>query len=291
MEANKYLDALKKHPLKFTEEEAKKSVDQIIKSGFDNNNSYEVYKTLYSCIDHTSLNTTDSKEYIWNFTEKINAFEGSDPEIENVAAICIYPNFVETVKESLTSNIKIAAVAGGFPSSQTFIEVKVAEISLALADGADEIDIVINAGLFLDKSYQEFCEEIMELKEVCKDKTLKVILETGALISAENINNASVLSMYSGADFLKTSTGKGYPGATPEAVFVMCQAIKSYYKATSNKVGIKVSGGVSTPEDAVKYYTIVKEVLGDDWCNNQLFRIGTSSLTDKLYNEIIKRRK
>jgi deoxyribose-phosphate aldolase len=291
MEDNKYLQALKKHPLKFSDEEAKKRVDQILASEFDKNNTYEVYKTLYTCIDQTSLNTTDTKEHIWKFTEKINSFEGSDPEINNVAAICVYPNFVQTVKEALTADIKIAAVAGGFPSSQTFIEVKVAETSLAISDGADEIDIVINAGLFLDKYYQDFCEEISELKEVCKDKTLKVILETGAIITAENINNAAILSIYSGADFLKTSTGKGYPGATPEAVFTMCHAIRSYYKATSNRVGIKVSGGVSTPEDAVKYYTIVKEILGEEWCNKELFRIGTSSLTDKLYSEIVKERK
>lgn len=291
MEDNKYLQALKKHPLKFSDEEAKKRVDQILASEFDKNNTYEVYKTLYTCIDQTSLNTTDTKEHIWKFTEKINSFEGLDPEINNVAAICVYPNFVQTVKEALTADIKIAAVAGGFPSSQTFIEVKVAETSLAISDGADEIDIVINAGLFLDKYYQDFCEEISELKEVCKDKTLKVILETGALITAENINNAAILSIYSGADFLKTSTGKGYPGATPEAIFTMCHAIRSYYKATSNRVGIKVSGGVSTPEDAVKYYTIVKEILGEEWCNKELFRIGTSSLTDKLYSEIVKERK
>ncbi|MDD4777022.1 MAG: deoxyribose-phosphate aldolase [Fermentimonas sp.] len=290
MEDNKYLEALKKHPLKFSDEETKTRVEQLLASEFDKNNVYEVYKTLYTCIDQTSLNSTDTKEHIWNFTEKINSFEGSDPEISNVAAICVYPNFVQTVKESLTADVKIASVAGGFPSSQTFIEVKVAEASLALSDGADEIDIVINAGLFLDEYYQEFSEEISELKEVCKNRTLKVILETGALITAKNIHNAAILSMYSGADFLKTSTGKGYNGATPEAVFTMCHAIKSYYKATSNKIGIKVSGGVSTPEDAVKYYTIVNEILGEEWCNKELFRIGTSSLSDKLYNKIAKER-
>lgn len=290
MEESKYLQALKKHPLKFSDEEAKKGVDEIISAQFYNNNSSEVYKILYSCIDKTSLNTTDTREHIWNFTEKINSFEGSDPEISNVAAICVYPNFVQTVKESLTADVKIACVAGGFPSSQTFIEVKIAEVSLALASGADEIDIVINAGLLLDEYYEEFSEEIIELKEVCKNKTLKVILETGALVTSKNIHNAAILSMYSGADFLKTSTGKGYIGATPEAVFIMCHAIKSYYKTTSKKIGIKVSGGVSTPEDAVKYYSIVKEILGEEWCNNELFRIGTSSLTDKLYGEIIKQR-
>jgi|SRR5690554_791862 deoxyribose-phosphate aldolase len=291
MEDNKYRQALKKHPLEFSDEEAKKRVEQIISTEFDENNNQDVYKKLYSCIDQTSLNTTDTKESIWKFTEIVNSFEGSDPEIGNVAAICVYPNFVQIVKESLTADLNIASVAGGFPSSQTFIEVKVAEVSLAIADGADEIDIVINAGLFLDEYYEEFCEEIMEIKEVCRDKTLKVILETGALITAKNIHNASILSMYSGADFLKTSTGKGYQGATPEAVFTMCHAIKSYYEATSNKIGIKVSGGVSTTEEAVKYYTIVKDILGDEWCNNDLFRIGTSRLAENLLNEIEKLRK
>lgn len=288
MEKNKYLQALKKHPLKYSDDLTKKRVEQIIADSFNENNVYEVYKTLYGCIDQTSLDTTDTREKIWKLTEKVNIFEGSDPEISNVAAICVYPNFIQTVKESLTADVKIASVAGGFPSSQTFIEVKVAEASLAITDGADEIDIVINAGLFLDEYYEEFCEEIMEIKEVCKNKTLKVILETGALSTVKNIHNASILSMYSGADFLKTSTGKGYPGATPEAVFIMCNAIKSYYEATSNKIGIKVSGGVSTTEDAVKYYSIVKEILGEEWCNSTLFRIGTSSLADNLYSEIAK---
>lgn len=288
MENNKYLQALKNHPSKYSDDQAKKGVEQIIADSFNENNVFEVYKTLYGCIDQTSLNTTDTREKIWKLTEKVNTFEGSDPEISNVAAICVYPNFIQTVKESLTADVKISSVAGGFPSSQTFIEIKVAEVSLAITDGADEIDIVINAGLFLDEYYEEFCEEIMEIKEVCKNKTLKVILETGALSTVKNIHNASILSMYSGADFLKTSTGKGYPGATPEAVFIMCHAIKSYYEATSNKIGIKVSGGVSTTEDAVKYYSIVKEILGEEWCNSTLFRIGTSSLADNLYSEIAK---
>lgn len=288
MENNKYLLALKKHPLKFTDDQAKKSVDKIISENFNENNVYEIYKTLYSCIDHTSLNTTDTREIIWNLTDSVNKFEGSDPEIDNVAAICVFPNFVQTVKDSLTADVKIASVAGGFPASQTFIEVKIAETSLAIADGADEIDIVINVGLFLDEYYEEFCEEIMEIKEVCNNKTLKVILETGALRSVKNIHNASILSMYSGADFLKTSTGKGYPGATFETVFILCNSIKSYFEATSKKIGIKISGGVSNVEDAVKYYSIVKEILGEEWCNSTLFRIGSSSLTDNLYSEIEK---
>lgn len=289
MEPNKYLDAIKKHQLNLTEQEISKEVEKIISEEFNINNKKEIYKNLYSCIDLTSLNSTDSKESIWNFTQKVNDFEGSIPELNNVAAICVFPNLVHTVKETLTADVKIAAVAGGFPSSQTFIEVKVAECSLALADGADEIDIVINLGQFLDKEYQEMCEEIMEIKAVCKNKSLKVILETGALVSSQNIHEASILSMYSGADFIKTSTGKGYPGATPEAFFVMCMAIKSYFKKTNKKVGIKVSGGVSTINDAVIYYSIANHVLGTEWCNNKLFRIGTSRLASILLDEIIEK--
>ena len=289
MEPNKYLDAIKKHQLNLTEQEISKEVEKIISEEFNINNKKEIYKNLYSCIDLTSLNSTDSKESIWNFTQKVNDFEGSIPELNNVAAICVFPNLVHTVKETLTADVKIAAVAGGFPSSQTFIEVKVAECSLALADGADEIDIVINLGQFLDKEYQEMCEEIMEIKEVCKNKSLKVILETGALVSSQNIHEASILSMYSGADFIKTSTGKGYPGATPEAFFVMCMAIKSYFKKTNKKVGIKVSGGVSTINDAVIYYSIANHVLGTEWCNNKLFRIGTSRLAGIVLDELIEK--
>lgn len=289
MEPNKYLDAIKKHQLNLTEQEISKEVEKIISEEFNINNKKEIYKNLYSCIDLTSLNSTDSKESIWNFTQKVNDFEGSIPELDNVAAICVFPNLVHTVKETLTADVKIAAVAGGFPSSQTFIEVKVAECSLALADGADEIDIVINLGQFLDKEYQEMCEEIMEIKAVCKNKSLKVILETGALVSSQNIHEASILSMYSGADFIKTSTGKGYPGATPEAFFVMCMAIKSYFKKTNKKVGIKVSGGVSTINDAVIYYSIANHVLGTEWCNNKLFRIGTSRLAGIVLDELIEK--
>ena len=286
MESNKYLDAIKKHRINLKDSDIKKEVDSIISERYESNNKREILKILYSCIDLTSLNSTDSKESIWKFTQKVNDFEGSYPELENVAAICVYPNLISTVKESLTADIKIASVAAGFPSSQTFIEVKIAETSLAIADGADEIDIVLNLGQFKDKDYLDMCEEIMEIKEICGDKTLKVILETGALEKYEDIYNASILSIYSGADFLKTSTGKSYPGATPEAFIVMCKAIKSYYESTNKKIGIKVSGGVSTSRDAITYYTIVKEVLGDEWCNNSLFRIGTSRLAEMLLTEI-----
>ena len=207
--------------------------------------------------------------------------------MKNIAAICVYPNFADIVKNTLqVDGINIACVSGGFPSSQTFIEVKVAETALAIADGADEIDIVISIGKFLSGDYETMCEEIQELKEVCKERHLKVILETGALKTASNIKKASILSMYSGADFIKTSTGKQQPAATPEAAYVMCEAIKEYYQKTNNKIGFKPAGGINTVNDAIIYYTIVKEILGEEWLNNQLFRLGTSRLANLLLSDI-----
>ncbi len=287
MEKDKYQQAIEKHPFALTASEVLKKAEEIISDSFAENNTQEVYKKLYSCIDQTTLSSTDSNESIWHFTEKVNAFDGSHPNIDNVAAICVYPNFVRAVKEALTADVKIASVAGGFPSSQTFTEVKIAETAMAISEGAEEIDIVMNVGLFLDKEYQEMSEEISEIKEACREATLKVILETGALENTTDIYRAAILCLYSGADFLKTSTGKGYPGATPEAVYTMCQAIHSYYEKTGRRVGIKVAGGVSTPEEGVKYYTLVKAILGEEWCHNSLFRIGSSKLSDALLKTIV----
>jgi deoxyribose-phosphate aldolase len=246
------------------------------------NHSPEVLKVIYSCIDLSSLNTGDSKESIWKLVEKVNDWDGSRSDMDNVAAICVYPNFVQTVKDSLTADVRIASVAGGFPSSQTFIEVKIAEVSLAVSDGADEIDIVLNGGNFFDEDFQSVAEEIGEIKEACRDARLKVILETGLLATPSNIKKAAVLSMYSGADFIKTSTGKVYPGATPEAVYVICQTIKEYDQLHNKKVGIKISGGVRTIEDALIYYTLVKEILGTAWLTPEYFRIGASNLDSEI---------
>ena len=185
------------------------------------------------------------------------------------------------------TGVHVACVSGGFPSSQTFNEVKIAETALAVDGGADEIDIVLNVGNFLDGDYEAVCDEISEQKAACRDGRLKVILETGALKTASRIKAASILSMYSGADFLKTSTGKGYPGASLEAAYVMCQAIKEYYELTGEMVGFKAAGGVSTTEDAVKYYTLVKEVLGDKWLTNEYFRLGASRLANHLLGDIL----
>ncbi|MCE9098334.1 deoxyribose-phosphate aldolase [Bacteroides fragilis] len=284
---DKYLTALAKYDTQLNDADVQVQVAALIEKKVPENNTEEVKKFLFNCIDLTTLNTTDSDESVMRFTEKVNRFDDEFPDLKNVAAICVYPNFAQVVKDTLeVEGINIACVSGGFPSSQTFTEVKIAETAMALADGADEIDIVIPVGAFLSGDYETMCEEIMELKETCKEHHLKVILETGALKTASNIKKASILSMYSGADFIKTSTGKQQQAATPEAAYVMCQAIKEYYEQTGNKVGFKPAGGINTVNDALIYYTIVKEVLGKEWLSNELFRLGTSRLANLLLSEI-----
>ena len=284
---DKYLTAVAKYDMQLNDADVQVQVAALIEKKVPENNTEEVKKFLFNCIDLTTLNTTDSDESVMRFTEKVNRFDDEFPDLKNVAAICVYPNFAQVVKDTLeVEGINIACVSGGFPSSQTFTEVKIAETAMALADGADEIDIVIPVGAFLSGDYETMCEEIMELKETCKEHHLKVILETGALKTASNIKKASILSMYSGADFIKTSTGKQQPAATPEAAYVMCQAIKEYYEQTGNKVGFKPAGGINTVNDALIYYTIVKEVLGKEWLSNELFRLGTSRLANLLLSEI-----
>lgn len=284
---SKYKAALTKYTTQLNDADIQAKVATLIEKKVAENNTEEVKKLLFSCIDLTTLNTTDSDQSVMKFTEKVNKFDSEYPELKNVAAICVYPNFAQVVRDTLeVEAVQIACVSGGFPSSQTFTEVKIAETAMALADGADEIDIVISVGAFLSGDYEAMCEEIMELKDTCKEKHLKVILETGALQTASNIKKASVLSMYAGADFIKTSTGKQQPAATPEAAYVMCQAIKEYHELTGNKVGFKPAGGINTVHDALIYYTIVKEVLGKEWLSNELFRLGTSRLANLLLSEI-----
>ena len=263
-------------------------VKAILDKHFEENNNIEVYKKCFNAIDLTSLNTTDTEQSIATMVEKVNKFEEEYPELPNVAAICTYPNFAMTVSGALeVSGVDVAVVAGSFPSSQTFVEVKTAETALAVADGANEIDIVLNLGLFYTENYEELADEISEIKHAARGARLKVILETGALKTAADIKKASILAMYSGADFIKTSTGKVYTGATLEAAYVMCQCIKEYHEKTGTMIGFKVSGGVSSTEDAVKYYTLVKEILGEQWLNNNYFRIGTSRAANYILSSII----
>lgn len=284
---DKYHQTVNNFNVKVTDEEVKAAVEKIISEKVAENMNKEVYKAIFNAIDLTTLTSTDSPQSVAAFTDKVNAFDNEYPHLPNVAAICVYPNFVQVVRTVLeVSSVEIAAVSGGFPSSQTFPEVKIAETALAIDGGADEIDIVFSLGNYLDNDYEAVCDEISELKQCCREAKLKVILETGALKTAENIKNASVLSLYSGADFLKTSTGKEYPGASLEAAYVMALCIKEYFEKTGTRVGFKASGGVRTTEDAVKYYTIIKEVLGEEWLTNEYFRIGASSLANAVLADL-----
>lgn len=286
-EESKYEFVLSEYNAAESNEAVAAKVKQI-EEKVEENNTLEVKKLLFSCIDLTTLKCTDSEESVLEFTEKVNEFDEKYPDIKNVAAICVYPNFAKIVSQSLeVESVGIACVSGGFPSSQTFQEIKIAETAMAIHEGATEIDIVLSVGKFLSGDYEGVCDEIQELKSVCGDKHLKVILETGALNSAENIKKASILSMYSGADFIKTSTGKESPAATPEAAYVMCCTIKEYYAKTGRKIGFKPAGGINTVKDALVYYTIVKEVLGEEWLNNKYFRLGTSRLANLLLSDII----
>ena len=262
--------------------EVKKIVDEAGKYA-----SKEVYEFLLNSIDLTTLSTDDSVKSVVAFTEKVNSFDSDYPQYKNVAAICVYSNFAEVVRNTLdVPGVDVAVVAGCFPSAQTFIEVKVADVAMAVLGGADEVDIVFPVGMYRDGDYEGLCDEIIEMKRAARGARLKVILESGLLKTAEDIRRASVLSLYSEADFLKTSTGKIYPGASLEAAWVMCQCIKEYYQNTGRKVGFKCSGGVRTTEEALNYYAIVKEVLGDEWLTHDLFRIGASSLANAVLSSL-----
>jgi deoxyribose-phosphate aldolase len=242
---------------------------------------------LLNLIDLTSLNTTDNKSDIIHFTGKVNSFSGRYTNIPNVAAICVYPNYVSVVKEKLTArNVKIASVAGGFPASQTFRSIKVAESKMAIEAGADEVDIVISVGAFLGNDFATVADEIREIKKAIGEKQLKVILESGLIGDSENIFKASMIAMDAGADFIKTSTGKTPISATPESAFVMCRAISDFYSETGIKVGFKAAGGIVNPAEAANYYQIVKHCLGEEWLNNTLFRIGASRLANNILSEI-----
>ena len=285
---DKYHEAINASQVESDDAKVKAAVEKIIAEHKQENMNADVYRFLFNTIDLTTLKSTDSPQSVAKFVERVNDFDDEHPELKNVAAICVYPNFAQVVSTILdVTNVNVACVSGCFPSSQSYLEVKVAETALAVDGGADEIDIVFNLGNYFDGDYEEVCDEIQELKHACRDARLKVILETGALKTAENIKNASILSLYSGADFLKTSTGKEYPGASLEAAYVMAQCIKEYYEKTGNMVGFKASGGVATTDEAVAYFTIIKEVLGDQWLTNEYFRIGASRLANNLLSDIL----
>ena len=288
MEQNKYEEALAKYNTDLKDEEIAKKVAQLIEEKVAENDILEVKKFLMGSVELTTLKTTDSEESVLRFTERVNDFDNAYPDLPHVATSCVYPCFASIVSQSLeVEGVEVACVSGSFPSSQACIEVKTVETALAVRDGATEIDIVMSVGKFLSGDYETVCDEISELKAVCGEKKMKVILETGLLGSAENIKKASILAMYAGADYIKTSTGKEKPAATPEAAYVMCQAIKEYYDKTGIQIGFKPAGGLNTVHDALIYYTIVKEVLGEKWLTNQYFRLGTSRLANLLLSEVV----
>lgn len=281
-----YSKELEKYAPAHTEAQVAKEVAKI-KVAANRNENIDVYKFCYSAIDLTTLSCNDSVESVTAFARKAVEFYDKYPHIPNVASICIYPPFVETVGLAVESTpMRITSVAGGFPSSQTFIEVKALEVAMAIENGADEIDVVLNVGKMLTGAYDEAASEVELLRNEAKEVVFKVIIESGALKTPELIRKASLLSMFTGADFIKTSTGKIDVAATPEAAFVMCHAIKDYYNATGRKVGFKAAGGVRTPADAALYYTIVEEVLGKEWLTTDLFRIGASSAANNILSAI-----
>jgi len=285
---SKYEEALKKYDVELDDAKVQEAVKTIIAEKVPENDNLEVKKFLMGSVELTSLSTTDSDVSIMAFTEKVNQFDDAYPQLPHVATICVYPCFASVVSNTLdVEGVEIACVSGSCPSSQALIEVKVAETALAVKDGATEIDIVMPVGKFLSGDYEGVCDDISELKQACGDKAMKVILETGCLKTAKNIKIASILSMYAGADYIKTSTGKLSPAATPEAAYVMCQAIKEYYDETGIQIGFKPAGGLNTVTDALIYYTIVKEILGEKWLTNKWFRLGTSRLANMLLSEVI----
>ena len=287
MTDNKIQQAFAKYNLELDDEQVKREVATLIANHREENNTIAVKKFLLNSVELTTLKTDDSEDSVMRFVEKVNKFDDVYPELGHVATVCVYPCFASICHDTLENEeVEIACVSACFPSSQSFIEVKIAETALAIKDGATEIDIVQSVGRFLAGDYETVADEIAELKEVCGDKKLKVILETGCLKTASNIKKASILAMYAGADYIKTSTGKLEPAATPEAAYVMCQAIKEYYEETGIQIGFKPAGGMKTVEDALTYYTIVKEVLGEQWLNNTMLRLGTSSLANKLLSDI-----
>ena len=284
---NKYNEAFSAFAPALSIEELDKRIEDILAKSFTKNNTREVKKFLHSTIDLTTLSGADTEEKVAQLVASVNDFEGTE-DVPSVAAICVYPNFVKTVRSVLTAEgVQVACVSGCFPASQSFIEVKIAETALAIADGADEIDIVLNLGAFLSGDYEEAATEIQEQRSTARTAHLKVILETGALKDPELIRKASILSLFSGADFLKTSTGKEYPGADLRAAYILCLVLKEYFDKYGEKRGVKFSGGIRSAEEAVKYYCIVEALLGKEWLDNKLFRIGASSLVGSLQKEIL----
>ncbi len=284
---SKVEQAFEKYNLQVDDASVAEAVKHIIAEKVAGNDTHDVKKFLLGSVELTSLHTTDTEESILAMVEKVNKMDSTHPDLPHVAAVCVFPVFVNLVRNSLeVDGVEITSVCGNFPSSQSRMEVKVAETQLAVADGATNVDIVLPVGKFLSEDYEGVADDISEMKQACGDVPMKVILETCCLGSLSNVKRAAILSMYAGADYIKTSTGKEKAGATPEGVYVMCQAIKEYYEQTGIMIGLKPAGGINTTMDAIILYTIAKEVLGDKWMTNELFRLGTSRLATSLLEEL-----
>lgn len=275
-------------------ESISKRLDAIA-ANIDNVTSPEVLKNCMALMDLTTLHTEDSPESVKKLVGKVNSFMNDYPEYPLPASICVFPNLASVVRENLaTSDVHVTAVAGCFPTSQSFIEVKVKECEMAVEAGADEIDIVLALNAFMSGDEETARKEIRTIRAAVDEAaakagrkvTLKVILETGLLVTPENIANSSFLAMEEGADFIKTSTGKVSVNATPMAAYIMCESIKAFHEKTGRKVGFKAAGGISTSKDAVCYHSIVKTILGNDWINKELFRFGVSRLANSLMSSI-----
>lgn len=276
-------------PYLFSEETLLSRVDEALSRQSRLCDRYESLKTIFQCIDFTTLEAFDNETKINDFCSKALSFKDNDLHI-SVPAVCIYSPFVRQAKELLRgSGIKVATVACAFPSGQMPFELKRREVEYCVEQGADEVDMVISRGTFLAGRLDEVYEEIKSVREACAPPVrLKVILETGELKSVENIRRASEIAINAGADFIKTSTGKSPVSATPLAAIIMCDTIKEYFEATGRMVGFKPAGGMSTIDDALTYFYIVREVLGDRWLNKDYFRVGTSRLAGKVMDELMQ---
>ena len=265
---------------------------EMIAANMDNIASDQVYKDCFSMMDLTTLKTDDTPASVVKLVEKVNEFKNTYPEWPLPASICVFSNFASTVKEARRAEFNITVVSACFPSSQSFLEVKLKEVEMAVEQGADEVDIVLNA--FLSGDYDAAAEEIRQIRKVIDEVAgrqgrnvhLKVILETGLLKTPENIANASFLAMEAGADFIKTSTGKVDVNATPLAAYVMCECIAKYYEKTGKKIGFKPAGGISSAADALCYYSIVSSLLGKDWLNKEMFRFGVSRVANSILSAV-----
>ncbi len=287
------MDYLDKYGYAPDREEIGRAIEMIA-ANMDNIASEQVYKDCFSMMDLTTLKTDDTPASVAKLVEKVNAFHKSYPEWPLPASVCVFSNFAATVKEVRKEDFNITVVSACFPSSQSFLEVKLKEVEMAVEQGADEVDIVLALNAFLAGNYEVAAEEIRQVRRVIDEVAgkqgrnvhLKVILETGLLKTPENIANASFLAMEAGADFIKTSTGKVDVNATPLAAYVMCECIGIYRMATGKKIGFKPAGGISSAADALCYYSIVSSLLGKDWLNKELFRFGVSRVANSLLSAV-----